>query len=98
MQDLAIPAEMPRRPGSAGTGHDTLPGIAGVGAQSNNSGAGAGAGAGAGDSRNTAFSALVGAAGLAGSVGAAAATAFRNRREYPQWNFRMWVTDGLIAR
>lgn len=98
MQDLAIPAEMPRRPGSAGTGHDTLPGIAGVGAQSNNSGAGAGASAGAGDSRSTAFSALVGAAGLAGSVGAAAATAFRNRREYPQWSFRMWVTDGLIAR
>lgn len=94
MQDLSIPAEMPRRPGSAGTGHDTLPGIAGVGAQSNNSGAGAGAG----DSRNTAFSALVGAAGLAGSAGAAAAAAFRSRRECPQWSFWVWVTDELIAR
>ena len=87
MQDLAIPLEMPRRPGSAGTGHDTLPGIAGVGTQSNisgsgaGSGAGAGAGAGAGDSRTSGFSALVGAAGLAGSAGAAAAAAFRNRRE-----------------
>ncbi len=100
MQDLAIPLEMPRRPGSAGTGHDTLPGIAGVGTQGNISGSGSGSGSGAsaGDSRNTGFSALVGAAGLAGSAGAAAAAAFRNRREYSQWCLPVWVTDELIAR
>ena len=106
MQDLAIPLEMPRRPGSAGTGHDTLPGIAGVGTQGNisgsgsgaGSGAGSGTGAGAGDSRTSGFSALVGAAGLAGSAGAAAAAAFRNRREYSQWYLWVWVTDELIAR
>jgi hypothetical protein len=73
MQDLGIPADMPRRPGSSGTGNDTLPGIAGVGTQGSGSGAG---------SRNSGFSALVGAAGLTGGA-AAAAAAFRNRREYP---------------
>jgi hypothetical protein len=79
MQDLSVPTDMPRRPGSAGTGADTLPGIAGVGTQGSTSGAGAGAGVGAGG--NTGLSALVGAAGLTGSAGAAAAASFHNRRE-----------------
>ena len=76
MQDLGVPADMPRRPGSAGTGHDTLPGLAGVGTQGSTSSPGPGPG------RNSGLSALVGAAGLAGSIGAAAA--FRNLREFPQ--------------
>ena len=77
MQDLSIPADMPRRPGSAGTGHDTLPGIAGVGAPGSTPGPGPGPGPG----RNTGLSALVGAAGLASSVGSPNA-AFHNRREF----------------
>lgn len=83
MQDLGIPADMSRRPGSAGTGHDTLPGIAGVGTQGSASGPVPGPGPG----RDIGFSALVGAAGLAGSAGAAAAAAFRDRRGSSQQSY-----------
>lgn len=74
LQDFGIPADIPRRPGSASTGHGSLPGIAGVGTQGSVSGASAGAG------RSNGMAALVGAAGLAGSAGAAAA--YRNQRKY----------------
>lgn len=74
LRDLGIPGDMARRPGSAGTGHDTLPGIAGVGTQ--------GSVPSPGPSRNSGFSALVGAAGLAGNAGAGAGAAYRNQREY----------------
>jgi hypothetical protein len=80
MQELGVPADLPLRPGSSGTGHDTLPGIAGVGSRGSVTGPGPGPGPGPGG--NTAFSALVGAAGLVGGAGAAAA--YRNQREYAQ--------------
>lgn len=84
MQDLGIPADVPRRPGSAGTGHDTLPGIAGVGAPGSVTSPGPGPGQSA--ARGNGLSALVGAAGLTGGAVAAAAAAaagatYRNQRE-----------------
>jgi hypothetical protein len=75
MQALGHPLDgPPRRPGSAGTGHDTLPGIAGVGSAGGGSGSG-GADPGAGPP-NQGFASLAAAAGLAG-----AAAAYRNQRE-----------------
>jgi len=90
LQDIGIPAGMSRRPGTSGTGHDTLPGIAGVGTQGSVSGNGAG--------RNNGIAALVGAAGLASNGDSGSGSVYRNRRTYTTLELLMWVTDELIAR